>query len=195
MADPNITPAEKDLFRQGAARALREKTVESGSKLNTHNWASFIGNPKNEELIGALQTDKLGSWNLLRAKLMKEDQNFRQASRALNGSQTAKRMENANELSENDVARLVAGVGNPTAFGSVMASAKAALSKLDPVRRSHEQIAEILGRRGSRGNQQSLKEIEDLLRTQDARRGAYGRRGAAAPAAAAYSWPYREETF
>lgn len=195
LSDPTVTQAEKDLFKLGAARALRESTVGSGSKKYTHNWADFIGQPTTKERMESLLSDKLGSWDLLKSQLGKESQNYKQFSSALGNSRTNARKEMTKELDDVDIGRLAAGMSNPHAFGSVMTMVNMIKNKIDPGTRTAQRGAEILGRTGAGGNRSALRDIEDLLRAQDARRAAYGNRSAFAPAATAYAWPYREEQF
>ena len=194
LNDPSITSSEKDLFRLGAARALRERTLASNAKKYTHNWADFASNPETESRMNALLTDKMGSWDLLRAQLKKESQNYKGFSRAVGNSRTSARDEMQRELEGFDAGRLAAGVTNPGAFGAIKSGVDAIMKKIDPGTRMANRVAGILGKTGAKGNRDALREVEQLLRAQDARRSFYDRLGNVAPAAGAYSWPYREET-
>lgn len=195
LNDPDVTPAQRDLFKLGAARALRENTLASGSKKFSHNWADFVNNPETEERMGALLTDKMGSWDLLRAQLKKESQNYKQYSGAVGNSRTSARDDMKREMAGMDVGRIGAGIANPGAFGTAKAIIDAIKNKIDPGTILANKTAELLGRTGAKGNRSALNDIERLLRQQDARSASYGRSAVGAAPAAAYGWPYREEQF
>lgn len=195
LADPAVTGAEKDLFKVGAARALRERVLASNSKKDTHNWADVIGNPETRDRMEGLLTDKLGSWDLLNAQLKKENENFKGAARAMGNSRTNARQEMSSELEGADMGRLAAGITNPTAYGNIMTMVKALTNKVNPAQQVRERTANLLGRTGAGGNRSALRDVESLLRAQDARRGNYSAIGSVAPSATAWAWPYREEQF
>jgi hypothetical protein len=192
LADPNIPDAQKDLFKIGAARNLREQVLGSSTKKFTHNWADFLSNPKMEENVGALLTDKMGSWDLFRAQMNKESQNYKNASKALMNSRTAARQELQKELEASPMGSFAAAATNPGSFGTAKVLFNALAKKLEASERTATRASDILGRSGSRGNQQSLAEIEALLRKQDARTARHNTAQAYAPYVAAYSYPYRE---
>lgn len=195
LNDPNVTPAQRDLFKLGAARALRENTLASGSKKFSHNWADFVNNPETEDRMGALLTDKMGSWDLLRAQLKKESQNYKQYSGAVGNSKTSAREDMKREMAGMDIGRIGAGIANPAAFGTSKAIIDAIKNKIDPGTILANKTAELLGRTGAKGNRSALNDIERLLRQQDARSASYGRSAVGVAPAAAYGWPYREEQF
>jgi len=193
LADPNISQAEKDLFKLGAARGLRENTLSSSSKKYTHNWSDFINNPTTEERMGALLTDKMGSWDLLRAQLKRESENYKGMNAALGNSKTSAREEMKREMEGMDVGRIAAGAGNPGAFGTTKAIIDAIKNKVDPGTKMANRVADILGRQGARGNRSALNEIEARLRAQDARRALYDRLGVVAPTSIGNAWPRDEQ--
>lgn len=194
LADPSIPQAQKDLFRLGAARALRENTLASTSKKWTHNWADFINNPETEDRMGSLLTDKLGSWDLLRAQLKKESENYKAANKAMGNSRTSARLAMQQELEDaGGTGKLLAGVTNPGAFGNIKNWTDIVMNKIGMPSKIANRTAGILGRTGAAGNRSSLNEIEALLRAQDARRDLYGRAANVAPAIAGYGWPFRAD--
>ena len=193
MADPNASQAEKDLFLQGAARGLRQRMLAPDTKKYTHNWADFINNPEMEQRMGALLTDKIGSWDLLRAQLKKESSNFKGMSGAVGNSRTSAREELKRELEGSDIGRIAGAAAVPKAAGSMRAIFDAIAQRADPGRKQLSRTADILGRQGSAGNRQSLREVEEMLRAGDRRRDYYRRLGLAVPGVAGWGQPTNEE--
>lgn len=193
LADASVPQAQKDLFKLGAARALRENTLASNAKKWTHNWADFVNNPETEDRMGALLTDKLGSWDLLRAQLKKESENYKGVSKAMGNSRTSARLAMQQELEDSGMGKIAAAATNPGAFGAVKNYADIIMNKIGMPNKIANRTAGLLGRQGAAGNRSSLNEIEALLRAQDARRALYGRAANVAPAIASYGWPFRSD--
>lgn len=197
LNDPDVHPKAKEMFMIGAARALRENVLSGQSKKYTHNWADIINNPEMENRIGALVNGKqIGAWDLFRAQMKKESENFKNASRAMGNSRTNVRQELMKEL-EGVPSNVVSALGlaiNPKAPSGWRGLGSAALDKLNRAEAMADKTANLLGRRGKKGNQSSLRDLERILREADARSDRFNVLSSAiAPYAAAHSWPFREE--
>lgn len=192
LNDPNVPDAAKDLFKIGGARGLRERMLSPDNKKYTHNWADFINNPEMEQRIGAMLSDKLGSWDMMRSMLKKESENFKGVSKALMNSRTSAREELKKELEGSDLGRIVGAAAVPKAAGSMRAIADTLLQRVDPSRRQLSRTADILGRQGKAGNRQSLREVEEMLRAGDRRRDYYRSLGLAVPLSAGWGQPTNE---
>lgn len=205
LANPNIPQEHKDLFQTGAARALRELTLGSGSKKFSHNWADFINNPKGADSMEALLGNKinalshgptLNAWTLFQKKMAKESENYKNLiSTGLGNSRTSVREAMKRELEGGDFnpGAVISAFVNPTAPSTWRESGRILLDKVDRTNAKVNKVADILGRKGKAGNKSSLDEIESLLRSYDRRRSDYSKLGAYAPYLAAYGYPAREQ--
>lgn len=195
LNDPNIPQDAKDLFQTGAARALRQNVLASQSKKFSHNWADFINNPEIQDRVKALLDNKsIGAWDMFHNKLTKESQNYKNlVTGALGNSKTAARQELMKELEGPNLGAVASAAVNPTAPSTLRNIGQFALDKLNRADMVSNKVAELLGRKGASGNRSSLRDLEALMRQFDRREGTFDRVSRAAPAAAAYVYPGREQ--
>jgi len=195
LQDPDIPQEAKDLFLTGAARSLRERVVESDSKKFGHNWAAFYDQPKLQKSVKALLDNKsIGAWDMFHNKLTKENENYKNlVTGALGNSKTAARLELMKELEGPNVGAVVNAAINPTSPSFLRQAWEAVSDKFNRSETVSNRVAEMLGRKGSAGNRSSLRDLENIMRGFDRRRDTYDRVSRAAPAAAAYVYPGREQ--
>jgi len=193
LADPNIPQAQKDLFMTAAARTVREKFLGSDAKKFTHNWASFIENPKNEENLNALVNGRqLGSWDLFRSRLKQENVNYQNATRATGNSRTSAR-EAMKKEAEGIAPDFMSALGlliNPKAPSGWRGVLSTATHAVDPSAAMLNKTASLLAKKGPAANK-SLDDIERLLKETADRDARFKRIGAYAPGAVPFALPYR----
>jgi hypothetical protein len=198
LADPSVSSAEKELFRTGAARALRAKVLEPTGKNYTHNWADFINKPgfheRMEALVDPQSTGQFGpqAWKKFQDRLNTEARNFAQFQRQTGNSRTAGRQELVKEIEAS-----APGEAIPNAYSARSAVIK---SILDHMRGSPNvvgsgsvanRIASLLNTRTSRDTTASTRQIEQLLRGDMARANRFGTAELLAPHSVASGWPER----
>jgi len=195
MQDPNIPQDAKDLFLTGAARALRQNVLANQSKKFSHNWADFINNPEIQGRVKALLDNKsIGAWDMFHNKLTKESQNYKNlVTGALGNNKTAARLELMKELEGPNVGAIANAAINPTSPSFLRQAWEAVSDKFNRSETVSNRVAEMLGRKGPAGNRSSLRDLENIMRGFDRRRDTYDRVSRAAPAAAAYVYPGREQ--
>jgi hypothetical protein len=205
LSDPNIPQELKDLFQTGAARAYREKILGSDSGAFSHNWAKSIHKPKESGQVEALLDDKItalshgptiNAWTLFQKKMAKESENYKNLiNKGLGNSRTAVRESMKKDLEGGDFnpGAIVSAFVNPTAPSTWREHGRLLLDKFSKEGAKVNTVADILGRRGNAGNRSSLNDIERLLQGFDRREATYDRVSRAAPAAAAYVYPGREQ--
>ena len=192
LADPLIPQAQKDLFKVSAARTAREKFLGSDSKKFTHNWAAFIDNPKNRANLEALtEGHQLGSWNLFRNRLMKEHENYTNATKAMGNSATIARqgLKEEAESGGGDLMALLGMIAFPKAPSTARLGVSSILRKIDPTTPMYSEVSSLLAKKpppagGGMNVRDPLDKIERLLREQEARVAMYRRAGAYAPVVA-----------
>ncbi len=200
LANPNIPPEQKDLFLTGAARAARERFLNTDAKKLSHNAADFINVGKNMDTIEALLGDKLtalssgptiNSWKLFQKKMATESQNYKNLIQTgLGNSRTAAREGMKKDLEGGDFnpGTILSAFFQPSA-PSTLRAAGMLFDKIKGTEGKVNAVANILGRQGKAGNKSALDDVERLLQGFDKRKSAYDYAGAFTPYAATYAGP------
>jgi hypothetical protein len=128
-----LSPGEQEMFRLGAANALRERLANAGDGANKVRTA--FGTPAMREKMRAIAPDTK-SMEALTAFLKNEQAMFETRARALGGSPTAERLSDAEDVTQRIGAGLhmLAAVKTGNAPGFVKA-VFAHMSKIDPEKR------------------------------------------------------------
>jgi hypothetical protein len=195
LSDPNVSDAEKEMFRTGAARALRAKVLEPTSKKFTHNWADFINQPgilaRMEALVDPASPASRQAWDLFRRQMGQEAKNFAQVARATQNSRTAPRLELQRELESASPGEMLGQFATSPKTSMI----RGMLSTITPpsfATNNANRAAELLAARGARQQNNAVREIERLLDRGVESNRTFNRLSAWAPASAPYLWPYQE---
>lgn len=159
----DISDAEKDALRVGAARALISKTTEGQSKKFSHNWADFINNPEIEDRLQPLfQTQS--HWRAFRDAIKAESEINKKASAATGNSRTNPRAEAVKDL-EGDNAEALTAVGkalvSPT-FHSIKDAASVFLRNHTTMKEDKaNEISRMLRSANRKDQRSAMKELNE----------------------------------